>query len=116
MASLPPLLGAVLHVEAQLLLLPVSTAGYGLTVAPLLAYSRRTGVSSTLLASFYTRWIQHELRTRDDVPCARIMAVLPNVSQLGMDLVTVGTRTVRAVTGYVPRIYCTLPRRRPWRS
>jgi methyltransferase (TIGR00027 family) len=71
----------------------------------LIMYSRRSGASATLLASFYTRWMQHQLGTRRDEPCARLMMVLSNVSQLGLRLVTGPTLLAHRLTGYVPRIY-----------
>jgi len=49
----------------------------------LVTFSRRMGTSATVLASLYTRYMQHRLGTRRDEPCKRLMRVLPNVSQLG---------------------------------
>ena len=89
----------------QILWFPLVAVGYLLFVVKSLAYSRRSGASATVLASFYTRWMQHQLRTRRDEPCARLMRVLPNVSQLGLRLVTGPTLLARRLTGYVPRIY-----------
>lgn len=89
----------------QIVLFPLALVGYVLFVVKLVMYSRRSGASATVLASFYTRWMQHRLGTRRDEPCARLMMVLPNVSQLGLRLVTGPTLLAHRLTGYVPRIY-----------
>jgi methyltransferase (TIGR00027 family) len=84
---------------------PLFAVGYVLFVLKMLLYARKSGASGTILASFYTRWMQHQLRTRRDVACARIMRVLPNVSPLGLRLFTGPTILAHRLTGYVPRIY-----------
>jgi methyltransferase (TIGR00027 family) len=89
----------------QVALLPVGTVGYLWAVPKLLRYSRRTGVSATLLASLYTRHMQHRLKTRADEPAARLMRVMPNVSRQGFALETTPTMLAHVLTGYVPRIY-----------
>ncbi len=89
----------------QIILFPFALVGYVLFVVKLVVYSRRSGVSATVLASFYTRWMQHKLGTRRDEPCDRLMMVLPYVSPLGLRLVTGPTLLAHRLTGYVPRIY-----------
>ena len=89
----------------QIVGFPLALVAYVLFVVKLVMYSRRSGASATLLASFYTRWMQHQLGTSRDEPCARLMMVLPNVSQLGLRLVTGPTLLAHRLTGYVPRIY-----------
>jgi methyltransferase (TIGR00027 family) len=84
---------------------PLALVGYVLFVLKLIRFSRKSGVSSTTLASLYTRWMQHKLGMRLDEPCERLMMVLPNVSHLGLRLVTGGTLLAHRLTGYVPRIY-----------
>ena len=84
---------------------PIALVLYVLFVIKLIIYSRKSGVSSTTLASLYTRWMQHKLGTRLDEPCERLMMVLPNVSHLALRLVTGGTLLAHRLTGYVPRIY-----------
>ncbi len=59
----------------QIVLLPIGAVAYVLFVVKLIAYSRRSGASATVLASFYTRWMQHKLGTRRDEPCQRLMTV-----------------------------------------
>jgi methyltransferase (TIGR00027 family) len=89
----------------QAALLPVGTVGYVWAVPKLLRYSRRTGVSATLLASLYTRYMQHRLKTRPDEPAARLLTAMPNVSRMAFRLETTPTMTAHLLTGHVPRIY-----------
>jgi methyltransferase (TIGR00027 family) len=89
----------------QVCLFPFALVGYVLFLVKVIRYSRKSGASATVLASFYTRWMQHQLGTRPDEPCARLMRVLPNVSHLGLRLVTAPTLLAHRLTGYVPRIY-----------
>jgi hypothetical protein len=51
----------------------LALVGYVLWVVKVISYSRRSGTPATVLASFYTRWMQHELGTRRDEPCARLL-------------------------------------------
>ncbi|MGZ4662372.1 MAG: class I SAM-dependent methyltransferase [Arthrobacter sp.] len=89
----------------QTVLLPLAAVGYLMGVPKLLLYSRRTGVSATLFASLYTRYMRHSLGTRRDDPAARLMAVMPNVSQEAFRLETAPTLVGHLLTGFVPRIY-----------
>ncbi|MCU1548367.1 MAG: SAM-dependent methyltransferase [Arthrobacter sp.] len=89
----------------QVALLPAGTAGYLMAVPKLLRYSRRTGVSSTLLASLYTRSMQHRLGTRPDEPAARLLRAMPSVSRPGFWLVAAPTMVGHALTGFLPRLY-----------
>lgn len=98
-------LRALAYRAIQCALLPVGGVGYVSFVAHMVASSRRTGTSATLLASFYTRWMQHALGTRRDEACARLMAVLPNVSPLALRMLTAPTRWAHRVTRHVPAIY-----------
>ncbi len=84
---------------------PLAVAGYVPFVARMVLYSRRTGVSASILASFYPRWMMHQLRTRRDDPCVRLMRVLPNVSQGALGLLTGPTLLAHRLTGHVPKIY-----------
>jgi methyltransferase (TIGR00027 family) len=89
----------------QAILLPIGAAAYVPFVVRLVTFSRRSGTSATVLASLYTRYMQHRLGTRRDDPCDRLMRVLPNVSHLGLRLETAPTLLAHRLTGYVPRIY-----------
>jgi hypothetical protein len=61
----------------QIVLVPIAAVGYVLFVVKLIMYSRKSGVAATVLASLYTRWMQHKLGTRRDEPCERLMKVCP---------------------------------------
>lgn len=102
---MPGILAAGFFRAIQVALLPLGAAGYVAAVPRLLNYSRRAGVSATVFASLYTRYMQHRLGTRPDEPAARLMAVMPNVSQEGFRLETAPTLIGHLLTGFVPRIY-----------
>ncbi len=84
---------------------PIALVGYVLLVVKVILYSRKSGISSTALASLYARWMQHTLGTRLDELAVRLMMVVPNVSHLGLRLVTGGTLLAHRLIGYVPGIY-----------
>src|SRR5262245_54976475 len=102
---MPNIVAAAIFRIVQIAWLPIGTLAYVPFVFKMIAYSRRSGTSATVLASFYTRYMQHKLGTRQYEPCARLMMVLPNVSQLGLRMVTAPTLLGHKLTGYVPRIY-----------
>ncbi len=81
--TMPGIVAAGFFRVIQVALLPLGAAGYVASVPRMLTYSRRAGISATLFASLYTRYMQHRLGTRPDVPAARLMAVMPNVSSNG---------------------------------
>ncbi len=89
----------------QMILLPIGVIAYVHFVVKLVTFSRKSGTSATVLASLYTRYMQHKLGTRRDEPCARLMMVMPNVPHLGLVLETAPTLVAHRLTGYVPRIY-----------
>src|SRR5947199_2353950 len=101
--------GAFLRATAfacvETLLFPIMAVGYVLFVVGLFAYSRRSRASVTVLASMYTRWMQHHLGTRRDEACVRLMQVMPNVPPLGLKLSAAPTLTAHRLTGYVPPLY-----------
>src|SRR6266487_3642166 len=96
---------AVIFRLIQIAWSPIGLVGYVLLVITMILFSRTSGVSSTTLASLYTRRMQHELGTRLDEPVIRLTMVLPNVFYLALRLVTGGTLLAHRLTGYVPRIY-----------
>ena len=96
---------AVAFRALQAALLPAATAGYVLWVASLIRYRKLSGASATALASVHSRWMQHQLGTRQDEPCARLMAVLPNAPPLAIWLFTAPTLLAHRLTRFVPRIY-----------
>jgi len=96
---------AALFRVIQASLLPLGVAGYVPFVTRLIAHSRLTGTNATVLASLYTRYMQHKLGTRPDSACERLMEVMPSVSPAGLQLTTAPTRIAHRLTGHVPRIY-----------
>ena len=105
MGNLRRIVAATVFRIIQIVLLPVGVVSYVVFVVKLVTYSRKTGTSATVLASHYTRYMQHKLGTRHDEACARLMMVMPNVPQLGLRLETAPTLVAHRLTGYVPRIY-----------
>ena len=102
---MPEMVAAGFFRAIQVALLPIGAAGYIAAVPRLLNYSRRSGFSATVFSSLYTRYMQHRLGTRPDEPAARLMAVMPSVSQGGFRLETAPTLVGHLLTGFVPRIY-----------
>jgi methyltransferase (TIGR00027 family) len=99
------LVAMIIFRTIQALLLPIGVIAYLPFVVKLVMFSRWSGTSATVLASLYTRYMQHKLGTRCDEPCARLITVMPNVSRPGLLLETAPTLLAHRLTGYVPRIY-----------
>src|ERR1051325_11122014 len=97
--------GVVTYRVLQVVLLPFAAAGYAVFVAQSIAYGRRSGTSATVLASLYTRYMQHRLGTRQDEPAARLMMVMPGVSHPGLFFLTLPTLLAHRLIGYVPGLY-----------
>lgn len=95
----------LIQILIQIVLLPFAVVGYVVFVVRLVIFSRRSGTSATVLASLYTRYMQHKLGTRRDEPAARLLLALPSVSPLALHPVTAPTLAANRVTGYVPKIY-----------
>jgi methyltransferase (TIGR00027 family) len=105
MRDMRDIVAATIFRVIQVVLSPFAAVGYLIFVVRSFMVSRGSGVSETALASLYTRWMQHQLGTRLDEPCERLMAVLPNVPPLGLRLTTGPTLLAHRMTGYVPAIY-----------
>ena len=105
MGNIRRIVAATVFRIIQIVLLPIGAVSYAVFVVKLVAYSRKAGTSATVLASLYTRYMQHKLGTRCDEACARLMMVMPNVPQLGLRLETAPTLVAHRLTGYVPRVY-----------
>jgi methyltransferase (TIGR00027 family) len=99
------LVRAVAFRAVQAALLPAATAGYAFWIASMIRYRKLSGASATVLATVYSRWMQHQLGTRRDEPCARLMAVLPNAPPLALWLCTAPTLLGHRLTRFIPRIY-----------
>lgn len=90
---------------AQAAMAPVAIVAYPAFVWRLLRRSRVAGVSATVAASLYTRYMQHHLGTRSDDPAARLLAALPGVPRTALAMVTAPTLLAHRITGHVPRLY-----------
>jgi methyltransferase (TIGR00027 family) len=89
----------------QIALHPIRAIGYVLFVIKLVTPGHRSDTSTTVLASLYTRYMQHSLGMRRDELCDRLMMVLPDVSYLGLRIETAPMLLAHRLTGHVPRIY-----------
>jgi hypothetical protein len=67
--------GATVFRLIQIALLPLGIVSYVIFVVNLVAYSRRTGSAATVLASLYTRYMQHMLGERPDAPAMRLASI-----------------------------------------
>ena len=99
------IVAATIFRAIQIALSPVALVGYVDFTLRSFRGSRTSGTSETALASLYTRWMQHQLGTRPDEPCERLMRVLPNVPALGLRLTSGPTLVAHRLTGYVPGIF-----------
>jgi hypothetical protein len=74
------------YYDLNALLFPATLTGYVLCVGKSVLAGRRTGISVTAQGPLYARLAAHTLGTREDEPAERLMAVLPNISPLGLRL------------------------------
>jgi methyltransferase (TIGR00027 family) len=95
-------IAATAFLGINLLLAPVTVAGYVLWVGKLVT-RRGTGVSGTAQGPLSTRYFEHALGTREDEAAARLMMALPGVSQLAVHMVTDPVLLAHRLTGHVPR-------------
>ena len=66
--------------------------------------SRRLGVSRTALSPMTMRWLQHQLGSRRDEACAKLIKVLPNHSYIGLCAVAFPVWLGHRLTGFVPKM------------
>jgi methyltransferase (TIGR00027 family) len=86
------------------LLFPATLTGYLLSLRKAYA-GRRLGISTTAQGPLFTRAAQHVLGTREDEPAERMLSVLPNISPLGVRLLSAPMLLAHRLTGYVPRVF-----------
>lgn len=97
-------LAAALFYAVNGALFPATVLGYGVWVGKVLA-SRRSGASLTAQGPLSTRWLQHQLGTREDEASNRLMPELLGMSPRAMRL-SVGTLLLaHRVSGYVPKAF-----------
>src|SRR5829696_3723867 len=97
--------GAVIFYIINVVLFPVSFAGYIIWIGKGLLTSRGSGVSGTAQGPLSARVFQHMLGTRDDEPASRLMMVLPSVPAAGLRLFATPMLLAHRVIGYVPKAF-----------
>ncbi len=106
--SLDPLrevLAAAAFYGLNVLLSPVTLAGYVLWVGKGLIHRRASGISMTAQGPLSVRWFEHQLGTRPDEAAHRLMLKLPDVSPWGVRLSAGPLLLAHRLTGYVPRAF-----------
>jgi methyltransferase (TIGR00027 family) len=98
------LVASTAYYSLNAVLLPATITGFALTIGKLLA-GRRSGISTSAQAPLFARVTQNMLGTREDEPARRLIALLPNVSPLGLRLASTPMLLAHRLTGYVPRAY-----------
>ena len=98
------LVASTAYYSLNALLFPATLAGYALYIGKLVA-GRRSGISTSAQAPLLARVAQHALGTREDDAARRLLAVLPNVSPLGLRLMSGPMLLAHRLTGYVPRAF-----------
>jgi methyltransferase (TIGR00027 family) len=98
-------MAAVIFYIINIVLFPVSLAGYAIWIGKALLTGRGSGVSGTAQGPLSARVFQHMLGTRDDHPASRLMMVLPNVPAAGVRLFAAPLLFAHRVTGFVPRAF-----------
>ena len=78
------LLSLIIYIPLQIVFLPLSILGTLLQAYKQMVVSKRLGISQTAIEIINSRWTMHIFGMRDDEATARLAAVLPNNSLLGM--------------------------------
>jgi methyltransferase (TIGR00027 family) len=98
------LIASTAYYSLNALLFPATLTGYALYIGKLVA-GRRSGVSTSAEGPLLARATQHALGAREDEPARRLLAALPNISPLGLRLVSGPMLLAHRLTGYVPRAF-----------
>ena len=77
----------VLYIALQIAFIPLALVGGALVGYRQMVVSRKLGVSQTAIEVLNGRWTMHVFGIRDDEASARLAAVLPNTSVIGLWLV-----------------------------
>lgn len=96
---------AAVYYLFNLALFPLALIGYVLWVGKGILTARKSGVSLTAQGPLSARSFEHQLGTREDEPAYRLFRALPNVSPLGVFLVSTPTLLAHKLTGYVPKAF-----------
>jgi methyltransferase (TIGR00027 family) len=98
-------LGAALFYLLNIVLLPVTVAGYILWIVKAFGAGRASGASSTAQGPLSARWFQHHLGTRPDEPASRMMLALPGTSHTAFYMIAGPSLLTYRLTGYVPKAF-----------
>lgn len=96
---------AVVFYLLNVLLFPVTLAGYVIWVGKGLLTGRRSGVSQTAQGPLSARFFQHQLGIRHDEAASRLMLALPGVPPVGLHLFATPMLLAHRVTGRVPKAF-----------
>lgn len=97
-------MAALLSALIWIVLLPVWLVVVVLYEAHVVLSSRKLGVSATALGPMTTRWLQHQLRLRQDDACAKLIKVLPNHCYAGLYATAFPVLLGHRLTGFVPKM------------
>ncbi|WP_394822856.1 class I SAM-dependent methyltransferase [Pendulispora albinea] len=98
-------LAATVFYGTNVLLAPITLAGYAIWVTKSVARGNAAGVSSTAQGPLSARYFEHNLGTRPDEPANRLMMALPGVPRLGVRLISGPMLLAHRLTGYVPKAF-----------
>jgi methyltransferase (TIGR00027 family) len=97
-------MAALLFALIWIVFLPVSLAVYLIYEAHVILSSRKLGVSATALGPMTMRWLQHQLGSRRDEACAKLIKVLPNHCYAGLYAAALPVFLGHRLTGFVPKM------------
>jgi O-methyltransferase involved in polyketide biosynthesis len=97
-------IAAVIYYLIFILLLPVFLLGYVIWVVKFLI-GRKSGASATALSPLFGRWLQHQMKTRQDEATDRLWRVNSSVPPLAWRLVAAPILLAQRVSGYAPKAY-----------
>jgi len=89
----------------NLLLSPLTVAGYVVWCGKALQSGRKSGASGTAQGPLFARYFQDALGVREDEPTRRLMRELKDVPALGLNLFATPILLAHRATGYVPRAF-----------
>ena len=78
------ILGLTIYVILQVAFLPLALVGVLLVAYRQLVVSKKLGISQTAIEVLNGRWTMHVFGIRVDTACAKLAAILPNTSVIGL--------------------------------
>jgi len=89
----------VIYIPLQIAFIPLALVGGVLVAYRQMVISKKLGVSQTAIEVLNGRWTMHVFGIRDDAPSAKLAAVLPNTSVIGLWLVLLPLWLTYKITG-----------------